>query len=180
MQGEKLDEMDFLHRVDLLNLTGQSVMVSKFYRYFQLVKYFAQFRLIKLRIVVGLHTFDKIMDASNYTDLRGGLLEATGALFQENVKMYLYPYIDTQSGSVVFPDDLHFSGTTKLLWQYLRASKKIITLQSVSTKSLEISSEYISQLIENGDDSFANFVPIAVFNHIKKEKLFGYYRNSEN
>ena len=177
MQNEKVNEKDFLHRVDLLNMMGQSVMISKFYRYFQLVKYFAQFRMIKLRIVVGLPTFDKILDSSNYTDLRGGLLEATGALFQENVKVYLYPYIDMNTGDVVYPEDSHFSDTNRLLWQYLNANKKIIILKSIPAARLEIRSEHISELIENGDDHFRDFVPETVFKHIKKNKLFGYGRN---
>ena len=174
MQNEKVDEKDFLHRVDLLNMMGQSVMVSKFYRYFQLVKYFAQFNLIKLRLVVGLPTFNKIMDPTNYTDLRGGLLEAMGALFQENVKIYLYPYIDMNSGEVVYPDDSYFMGPNRMLWQYLNATKKILLLKSIQPKSLEISSEYISTLIENGDESLINYVPSKVFHSIKKNKLFGF------
>ncbi|MDD5186256.1 MAG: hypothetical protein PHS84_13430, partial [Paludibacter sp.] len=179
MQNEKVDEKDFLHRVDLLNMMGQSVMISKFYRYFQLVKYFAQFKLIKLRIVVGLPTFEKILDKSNYTDLRGGLLEATGALFQENVKVYLYPYIDMNSGKVIYPEDSYFSEENRLLWQYLNVTKKILILKSIPPKNLEISSEYISKLIENGDESLINYVPDKVFQHIKDNRLFGYNRNNQ-
>ncbi|MFT3754140.1 MAG: hypothetical protein QM800_15115 [Paludibacter sp.] len=150
MQDEKLNEKDFLHRVDLLNMMGQSVMVSRFYRYFQLVKYFAQFKMIKLRIVVGLPTFDKIMDNSQYTDLRGGLLEALGSLFQENVKMYLYPYTDMSTGEVIYPEDSHFSNENKLLWQYLKQTKRIITLKGISSQKLKITSDYITKMIENG------------------------------
>ncbi|MFA5045529.1 MAG: hypothetical protein WC542_06345 [Paludibacter sp.] len=179
MQNEKVDEKDFLHRVDLLNMMGQSVMISKFYRYFQLVKYFAQFKLIKLRIVVGLPTFEKILDKSNYTDLRGSLLEATGALFQENVKVYLYPYIDMNSGKVIYPEDSYFSEENRLLWQYLNVTKKILILKSIPPKNLEISSEYISKLIENGDESLINYVPDKVFQHIKDNRLFGYNRNNQ-
>ena len=180
MQNEKVDEKDFLHRVDLLNMMGQSVMISKFYRYFQLVKYFGQFKLIKLRMVLGLPAFDKILDSTNYTDLRGGLLEAMGALFQENVKIYLYPYIDARTGEVVYPDDEHFLKENKLLWQYLNAIKKILVLKSIPSKNLEIRSEHVSELIENGDDSFANYVPEKIFHHIKDNGLFGYSRNKKN
>ena len=177
IQNKKVNEKDFLNRVDLLNMMGQSVMISKFYRYFQLVKYFAQFNLIKLRLVVGLPTFDKIMDPSNYTDLRGGLLEAMGALFQEKVKVYLYPYIDMNSGEAIYPEDSHFSESNRMLWQYLIATKKILILKSIQPKTLEISSEYISGLIENGDENLINFVPEKVYQLIKQNKLFGYNRN---
>lgn len=177
IQNEKLNEKDFLHRVDLLNMMGQSVMVSKFYRYFQLVKYFAQFKLIKLRLVVGLVTFDKILDPSNYTDLQGGLLEAMGSLFQENVKVYLYPYIDMNSGKVTYPEDSYFSEPNRMLWQYLTATKKILILKSIQPKNLEIRSEFISKLIENGDESLINYVPEKVYHYIKQHKLFGYNLN---
>lgn len=177
IQNEKVNEKDFLHRVDLLNMMGQSVMVSKFYRYFQLVKYFAQFKLIKLRIVVGLPTFENILDPTNYTDLHGGLLEAMGALFQENVKVYLYPYLDTNSGKVIYPEDSYFTEPNKMLWQYLNITKKILVLKSIQPKTLEIHSEYISKLIENGDESLINYVPEKVYHHIKRNKLFGYNRN---
>ena len=179
MQGEKVDEKDFLHRVDLLNMVGQSVMVSKFKRYFQLVKYFGQFKMIKLRMVVGLPTFEKMLDSNYYTDLRGGLLEAMGSLFQDNVKIYLYPFIDTDSGEVIYPNDAYFSGENKLLWQYLNTTHKIVPLQRVKSKNLEISSEYVSRLIEEGDDSFREFVPEVIFDHIKKNKLFGYNRKNK-
>ena len=177
MQNEEVNEKDFLHRVDLLNMVGQSVMVSRFSRYFKLVDYFAQFKMIKLRIVVGLPTFDKIMDKSQYTDLRGGLLEAMGTLFQENVKMYLYPYTDMNTGEVVYPGDAHFSNENKHLWQYLNETKKIIILKSIPSKHLEITSGYIAELIENADESLINYVPEAVFKHIKENKLFGYGKN---
>ena len=174
MQGEQLDEKDFLHRVDLLNLVGQSVMISRFKRYFELVHYFRQYKLIKLRMVVGLPTFEKIFDSSYYTDLRGGLLEALGAMFQDNVKVYLYPAIDTVTGEVLYPNDDYFKGKTSLLWQYLNATGSIILLRSLSSKHLNITSELISSMIENGDDSLKSYLPEKVYQHIKDNKLFGF------
>ena len=115
---------------------------------------------------------------SNYTDLRGGLLEATGALFQENVKVYLYPFIDMNTGEVIYPEDSHFSETNRILWQYLNATKKILILKSIPHKNLEISSEYISKLIENGDENLIDYVPEKVFRHIKDKKLFGFGKNN--
>ncbi len=179
MQDEKVNEKDFLHRVDLLNMMGQSVMISRFSRFFKLVNYFGQFKMIKLRLVIGFPTFDKILDSSNYTDLRGGLLEAMGSMFQDNVKVYLYPHIDTKTGEVVYPEDSNFSEENKLLWQYLNITKKILVMKSIPAKTLEISSLNITRLIENGDDSFINYVPEKVFQHIKDNRLFGYNRNNQ-
>ncbi len=179
MHDETLDEKDFLHRVDLLNMMGQSVMVSRFGRYFELVNYFRQFKMIKLRIVVGLPTFDKILEDSNYDDLRGGLLEAMGALFQSNVKIYLYPSINTNSGDIIYPDDDHFSENNRLLWQYLNKTKKILILRTISSQNLGISSEFVSRLIRNGDENLKKYVPEKVYEYIKSNKLFGFNVKNE-
>jgi len=180
MLDEKLDEKDFLSRVELLNMMGQNVMVSNFYRYFKLVDYFAQFKMIKLRIVVGLPTFDKILDGSQYTDLRGGLLEAMGTLFQNNVKMYLYPYTNTNTGDVIYPEDAHFTNENIFLWKYLIETKRILILKGISNHNLKINSAYISDLIENADPKLSNFVPRIVADYIQKNKLFGYGKNNLN
>lgn len=180
IHDEQLDENDFLNRVELLNMVGQNVMVSNFYRYFKLVDYFAQFKMIKLRIVVGLPTFDKILDSSQYTDMRGGLLEAMGTLFQHNVKMYLYPYTDMSTGEVVYPDDNHFSGEYKLLWQYLMATRRMIVLKGIPAHRLSITSGYIDTLIENADERLKDYVPEKVYNYISQNRLFGYGKNKHS
>lgn len=174
MQNKKVDEKDFLQRVDLLNLVGQSVMVSRFTRYFELVNYFGQFRMIKLRIAVGMPTFDKILDSSLYTDLRGGLLESIGALFHENVKMYLFPYIDHETGKAIYPDDAHFSGPKKHLWQYLNETRKILQLENISEDIIQHSSSHITELIYKGDEKLKEYIPEKAFLHIKENQLFGY------
>jgi hypothetical protein len=179
MQDEKLDEKDFLNRVDLINMSGYSVMVSNFYRYFKLVDYFTQFKMIKLRVVLGLPTFDKLFDRSQYTDLRGGLLEAMGILCQQNVKLYLYPYTDMETGDVIYPDDNHFHDEYRSLWQYLKSTRRILLLKNIPISHLKITAGYISSLIENGDENLKEYVPVKVFESIKKNKLFGYGRNME-
>ncbi|MBP1676978.1 MAG: hypothetical protein H6Q20_1537 [Bacteroidetes bacterium] len=176
---EQLDEKDFLNRVNLLNLAGQSVMVSNFYRYFKLVDYFAQFKMIKLRIALGMPTFDKIFHSSQYTDLRGGLLEAMGILFQENVKLYLYPYTDMNTGEIIYPADDHFKDEYKLLWQYLIATRKILLLQGITSSQLKITASYISKLIEAADENLSAYLPREVAEAIVNEKLFGYGKSMQ-
>lgn len=173
-QNEKLDEKDFLHRVDLLNMAGKCVMVSNFYRYFKLVDYFAQFKMIKLRIVLGLNTFDRIFHSSQYTDLRGGMLEAMGTLFHENVKLYLYPFTNINSGDIIYPDDEHFHEEYKALWQYLRATRKILVLNGIPANHLRITPDRITKMIRKAAPGLEEYLPPKVYEHIKSEKLFGY------
>jgi len=130
--------------------------------------------MIKLRIVIGLPTFERIFHASQYTDLKGGLLEAMGILFQENVKLYLYPYTDMNSGSVVYPDDYYFKDEYSYLWKYLTSTRKILLLNGIPYNHLKITGTYISELIELADKSLQDYVPVKVYEHIKSHKLFGY------
>jgi hypothetical protein len=174
MEGEQVNEIDFLHRVDLLNLTGQHVMISKFKRYFELSQYFKQYKLIKLRMVLGLPTFEKILDSSFYSDLKGGILEALGDLFQDNVKVYLYPKIDTETGELIYPDDTYFKGKKRLLWQYLCESQRIVLLKTLSNKNLMIHSEKVRTMLESADEELIEFLPAKVLEHIKSLKLFQY------
>ena len=174
IECEQLNEKDFLHRVDLLNLMGQSVMISNYKRYFELAQYFTQYKLIKLRIVLGLPTFEKILDSSYYPDLKGGILEALGDLFQDNVKIYLYPTINAATGQLTYPDNNYFKGKKSLLWQYLVESLRIVQLKTLSSDHLFITSDKVKSLIEAADDALIDFVPEKVYNHIKRNKLFGY------
>ncbi len=72
-------------------------MVSNFKEFYKLVGFMSQFRIIKMRLVIGLDTFEKVMDESYYSNLKGGILEALGKLFPENVKVYLYPILDEKT-----------------------------------------------------------------------------------
>ena len=174
MQGEEVDESDFLHRVDLMNLMGQSVMVSRFKRYFELVKYFGQFRIIKLRIVMGLPTFDKILTNQGYDDLRGGVLQMMGILFAENVKIYLYPSINQETGEIIYPDDNHFPSDIRLLWQYLIETRKILIIKTLTPDNVGVNTKFITSLIEDGNSKLRFYVPDLVYKEIKKNRLFGY------
>ena len=178
MSKSKIDEKDFLHRVDLLNMVGQSVMVSNFDRYFELVEYFDQFKMIKLRIIMGMPTFDGILSKTHYKDLRGGVLEAIGKLFHENVKLYLFPYIDLKTGNVMSPSIEHFKGSDKLLWQYLNENKKILMLDITSDELKQNTAENILGMIQAGDESISRYLPENVCDHIKKHKLFDYNCNA--
>jgi hypothetical protein len=133
--------------------------------------------MIKLRIVLGLPTFDKIFRKTEYTDLRGGILEAMGTLFQDNVKLYLYPYTDMNTGEIIYPENQHFNGEYQLLWQYLIDTRKILILKGIPSNQLKITAGYISGLIEQGHESLQELVPHEVYEHIRKKKLFGYGKN---
>ena len=174
IQHEELNESDFLHRVDMLNLAGQYVMVSNFYRYFKLVEYFGQFNMLKLRIVLGLSTFKKIFHASQYTDMGGGLLEAMGKLFQQKVKLYLFPQVQSETGVEITPNEYCFEGEYRILWNYLIATRKLLVMPSINSQNHCISSDDMIKMIHRSDAELQSLLPAQVLKAIIQNKLFGY------
>jgi hypothetical protein len=172
-EGET-DARDFLERVDMLNAMGQNVMVSDFQEYYKLVEFFSTFRLKKLRVVVGVPALEKILDKKYYTDLRGGIMEALGKLFPQNMKLYIYPTLSKETGELVTSQSVKMEEDVQLLFEYLRANRFILDIESGMTKHLNITSHEVLQMIQEGGEGWEEYVPDPVVVTIKKKKLFGY------
>jgi len=172
------DERDFLDRVDLLNGMGQHVMVSNFREYYKLVSYFSHFKTKNLRIVIGVPTFLKVLDKKYYTDLKGGILEAFGKLFTDNMKLYVYPSIREGSDELLTSKNIPLPEDLKLLYQYLVENRKIIDIENIKKERLHIFSHKVLELMKSGNAEWETMVPKYVSDFIKKKKLFGYKVNS--
>lgn len=174
------DERDFLDRVDLLNGMGQHVMVSNFREYYKLVSYFSHFKTKNLRIVIGVPTFLKVLDKKYYTDLKGGILEAFGKLFIENMKLYVYPSIREGSDELLTSKNIPLPEDLKLLYQYLVENRKIIDIENIKKERLYIFSHKVLELMKSGNTEWETMVPKYVSDFIKNKKLFGYKVNSSD
>ncbi|MBM3404337.1 MAG: TonB-dependent receptor [Bacteroidetes bacterium] len=171
----QFDERDFLDRVDLLNGMGQNVMISNFREYYKLVRYLSQFRTRNLRVVMGLPTFINIMDKSFYADLRGGILEAFGKLFPENMKIYLYPALSKDGleiltlENVAVPEEIHY------LIKHLIVNQKIVDIPGIKKKWLTIFSHEVLKKIQQKDPDWEKMVPVYVAQQIRTKRLFGFH-----
>jgi hypothetical protein len=168
------DEKDFLNRVDLLNEMGQNVMVSNFREFYKLVDFMTQFRVIKVRLVIGIQTFSKVMNEKYYTHLKGGILEALGQLFPHNVKIYIYPVLDENSGELIRIRDLCVQPAVCHLLNHLIDNRLILDVPNVNTKHLGINPTEIPDLIRHHADNWETMVPVFIAKRIKERKLFGY------
>lgn len=174
LESGDFDERDFLDRVDLLNDIGQNVMVSNFREFYKLVDFLTQFRIIKLRLAIGILTFEKVLDESYYHDLRGGLLEALGKLFPPNVKMYIYPSIDKESNELFTTDKLIFPPETDYLFRHLMVNRCILDIPLVNPRFMEIFSHMVLDRIQKKDPAWEELVPNFIAKRIKERRLFGY------
>jgi hypothetical protein len=179
-EGE-FDERDFLARVDLLNGMGQNVMVSSIREYYNLVSYFSNFNIKNLRIVMGIPSFLHVLNKAYYTRLRGGILEALGKLFTDNMKLYVYPTISsvaiddpTKGDELLTTDNLPLPGDLEDLYAYLKKNRKIIDIKHAKKDWLYINSRFVLRMIKNNTPGWEKMVPRYVEDQIKSKGLFGY------
>ncbi len=168
----ELDERDFLARVDLLTGMGLNVMVSNYMYFYRISEYFNQFTINRLRMVIGVPTLKNLVQKQYYADLKGGVMEAFGRLFAQNVKLYVYPLLENkrlQTGKLLNVDEELF-----YLYQHLLNNEQIIDLENVDRAFQGIFTRDVLKMIQNGDPGWEEMMPNFVANQIKTNKLFGY------
>ena len=172
------DHRDFLARASTLCSLGFPVLVSSFARYFRLADYLAQHTPKPIAIALGLPTLAQIMDDRYYEDLEGGVLESFGRLFRSNVKLYVYPQRDEQSGRTLTLDDLDASGPLRHLQDFLIETGRLEPIRNFNAGCLGVRAEVVQAQIEAGDADWEGAVPAAVAWTIKRDALFGYQERS--
>jgi hypothetical protein len=168
----KIDEKDFLHRVDMLNLMGQNVMVSDFREFHKLAAFFSQFRMKQLRVIIGVPNLQTILDKSTYNDLNGGILEALASLFQRNTKMYIYPTKDRNREELITSKDAFMDADVKNLYKYLVKNRLILDIIPQHINDLSIRSTEVMEMIRTRNPLWKSYVPEEVANHIEKKGLY--------
>jgi len=172
--GKEINEKDFLERVNMLNDIGQNVMVSNFREYYRLVEFFRQFKIKKLRIVMGVPTLEKVMDDQYYKHLKGGLLEAVGKMFPQNLKFYIYPTLlkSKKENKLITVTNIRLKKKYRLLYEFLIENKFLLEIQSDLSDQLIIKSREVLKMIQDGNPEWEKYVPMAIAERIKEKNLF--------
>ena len=124
------------------------VMLTRLRQSFKLSNYIRRYSQQPLRFVMGISTFVMLLSEKFYVDSGSGLLEATGKLYTNDVKIYVQPMrtedLHLHLGSVGLDSDwfelsgnagtasvnnLTFHGPLHRLFQYLLESDCIVELE---------------------------------------------------
>ena len=174
MEEGDLDERDFLDRVNILSGMGQNVMVTNFRYFFRLAEWYRRFRIANIRMVMGALTFQDVMDKKYYTHLRGGIMEAMGLLFADNMKLYIYPARHPGSKEILTTSNIHVENEIKHLYNHLLENGYILDVPNYREDILLQRSDTVLKRIRMQDPCWENMVPRYVAASIKKKHLFGY------
>ncbi|MTG97798.1 MULTISPECIES: TonB-dependent receptor [Myroides] len=171
-EGE-IDEIDFLHRADLLCSLGQTVMISNFQEYYKLTEYFCTYTDQKIAMSLGVSSLLNIFEEKYYKNLTGGILEALGKLFRKNMKIYLYPMMDKEK-NIINSTNLKVDIQMKELYKFFKKQGQIVDITEYEEKHLGIFSRDVLKQLQEKKDGWEQQLPAGISQMIKEKELFGY------
>ena len=170
-QGE-IDEKDFMDRAKLLCSLGHIVMISNFKEYYRLVDYLSQYTKKQLGLSMGVNNFVEIFDEQYYQDLGGGILEAFGKMFYNNLKVYLYPMHDDK-GNIINSTNLKLHPRMKDFYKFFKYNGKVVDIFDFDKNYLDIFSRKILQQIRDGESEWEEHLPEGISDLIRQNQMFG-------
>lgn len=170
-EGE-IDEEDFMDRAILLCSLGQTVMISNFQEYYKLVEYFSRFTKARMGLTMGVANLIDIFDERYYRHLSGGILEAFGKLFFKDLKVYLYPLKDRETGQIITSENLKVPPRMKELYKFFKYNGKVIDIKDYDPTILEIFSREVLQMIADNKPGWEEMLPEQTAKMIKEKHLF--------
>jgi hypothetical protein len=175
-EGEALSHRDFLDRVDLLRTLGKPVLISNFGEYYRLANFLHRYTTKLTGLVMGVPTLREIFDEKYYTHLAGGILESFGRMFKNDLKLYVYPFLDPKTNSIVSAKELRVASKLQPLYNYLFENQFIQPLQDYKPEYLSTFnlSRDVFRRLQEGDPTWVDDVPANVALLICQQHLLGY------
>ncbi|MFT5127298.1 MAG: hypothetical protein ACI8W8_000901 [Rhodothermales bacterium] len=172
LKGGEIDLRDFLARAELLSSIGKIVMISDYFEYYRLGAYLARYTSKPVGVIMGVASLRELFDEKYYTSLAGGLLEAFGRLFKNDLRLYAYPCRGL-SGTLNTVENLQLGAGLDDLFSYLKHHRLIRQLDDYDPELLCIDSGLVLEKIRKGDESWRESVPETIADIIASKHLFG-------
>ena len=169
---DSVDIEDFISRADVLEAAGHTVMISDYPEYYRLATYLSRYTNRRIGLTMGAHSLVELFNDEYYTSLNGGILEGFGRLFKNNVKLYIYPYKDTQTDTLFKVDNLKVDAKQTYLYEYLKQGDHIEQINEFNEDYLQIFSPDVLKMITSNTKGWEELVPEVVAEKIKSQKLF--------
>jgi hypothetical protein len=171
-----IDYADFLARADVLAAAGKTVLISDYFEYYRLAAYLRRHTTAPVALTMGAGSLLELFDEKYYGDLDGGILESFGRLFKNDLKIYVYPLRDPDSGQVRTLSNLEVAPALRKLFGHLVERGCILQLENYDPNVLHIFSRDVLRRIREGDASWQEMVPDAIAQVIMGRNFFGYRR----
>ncbi|MBP52097.1 MAG: nicotinate-nucleotide adenylyltransferase [Opitutae bacterium] len=186
-----IDHDDFLARIEVINACGYGVLVSNYFEYFKLSSFLRRYIRKPIGMVMGLNNLADIFKENYYEQLEGGILEAFGILFKDNVKIYVYPIehenferyrkqvgrgdnveAKVDKNGLVTIENLMVAQNLRNLYKYIRENGFLETIENCERSNMRLFSRDIFELIQTRSDGWQNSLPVSVAEMIKEKNLW--------
>jgi hypothetical protein len=171
-QGDEIDVQDFLDRAEILCALGKHVMISDYGEFYRLAQYLFRYTNMPVGIALGVPTLMQIFNEKFYQGLEGGILEAFGRLFRNDVSLYACPALDEKTGGLITIHNVGIQEHLRHLYLYLIENGYIKELVAIDKAQLSIFSHTVLEKIRNGDSDWESMVPEKVAKIIRSKRLF--------
>ncbi len=171
--GGDIDAQDFLHRVEILCALGKNVLISNLGEYYRLAAYLFRHTQRPIGVAMGMPNLQELFDEKYYDALPGGILESFGRLFKFDLRLYVCPSRDPDTGKLVTIDDYQPEPHLKHLYAYLYDNGYIRGLDTINEDYLAIYSHEVLDMIRCCRAGWEDMVPPKVVQMIKAQNLFG-------
>jgi hypothetical protein len=175
--GKEVDRRDFLARAEVLAACGMTVLISDYFEYYRLAAYLSWRTRERIAIVMGVPSVYELFDEKYYADLPGGILEAFGRLFKNDLKIYVYPKRRTPADELETIHTVQVKPDLQPLYGYLVGRGSFVQLDNYNPKYLPIFSRDVLKRIAEGDESWDQMVPPTVAEIIRSRGFFGYKKH---
>lgn len=173
----KISDKDFIDRAELLCSLGYTVMISNYLKHYKMLDYLAGIsRGQKMGLIAGVYNLHTIFDERYYDNLPGGLLEAFGRGFGHNVKLFVYPATNVETGELYDLSHIQIPSHLRGLLQYLVDNNKMDAIKNFDQRLLHILSDDVLSKIKASVSSWEDDVPENVVKAIKHYELFGFVK----
>jgi hypothetical protein len=170
----KIDLTDFLARADLLAAVGKTVLISDYFEYYRLAAYLTRYTNQPIAVTMGLASLEDLFKEQYYASLEGGILEAFGKLFTKDLRIYVYPLKDPETGQISTVENVKMPGAVQSLYTHLVERGRIKQVDNFDESVLHIFSRDVLRRIKDQDESWETMVPPEIADVIKKRHYFGY------
>jgi hypothetical protein len=171
----KISDKDFVDRAELLGSLGYTVMISNYLKHYKMIDYLATIARGQLMgVIVGVYNLHTIFDERYYDNLPGGLFEAFGRGFGHNVKLFVYPANEVETGNLYTLDNIQIPPHLNGLMQFMKDNNKMEAIHDYDSRLLYILSDDVLSKIKAHVHSWEDDVPERVVKAIKFYELFGF------
>jgi hypothetical protein len=169
----KVDNEDFLARVELLSSLGQKVLISNADSFSDLNQFFTKYAKKNIAFVIASYNLEEILNPEKYENKRLGLLGTLGTLLEPKTKLYIYPACDDDTNIIKTVSSINVSDQLSFLLLYLTENKLIEDITEYDSSVVHIWSRKVLKMIQDGEEGWESLVPKSVAITVKKKCLFG-------